>query len=163
MPTLAITYDRTGVSDRTAAMLASAVLQDFGIITPGDQSLVVNRSKVRRERAKMRSDLADANGSNHMITGLYFDGRKDKTLVNEKIEGKFHRKTVAEEHYSLIGEPGGIYIGHVSVQSSKAAKVVSKIVECLPEKTCDMTSLKAVGCDGTAISPFAMPKPIHFV
>ena len=56
LPSLTLACDRTGVSDRSAAIIASAVLQDFGVVTSDDKSFVVDRSKVRRERTKMRSE-----------------------------------------------------------------------------------------------------------
>lgn len=48
------------------------------------------------------------------MIGLYFDGRKDKTLYMEKgLDGVYRQKSRKEEHVSLIGEPGHNYIGHV--------------------------------------------------
>lgn len=52
LPTLARACDRHGVSDRCAAALASAVLQDFGVITPTDKSKVIDKNRIRRERKK---------------------------------------------------------------------------------------------------------------
>ena len=49
------------------------------------------------------------------ITGLYFDGRKDTTMVQVKeCDGKFHRKILTEEHISIISEPGSSYFGNIS-------------------------------------------------
>ena len=52
LPTLARECDRWGVSDRSAAALASAVLVDCGIIDAHDSSDVIDPSKIRRERQK---------------------------------------------------------------------------------------------------------------
>uniref|UniRef100_A0A6P7H0Q8 Uncharacterized protein LOC114348899 n=1 Tax=Diabrotica virgifera virgifera TaxID=50390 RepID=A0A6P7H0Q8_DIAVI len=58
LPSVAQACDRTGVSDRTAAIiLVSAALEDIGIITTEDSSKIVDRSKIRRERAKARFHL----------------------------------------------------------------------------------------------------------
>ena len=46
--------DRHGIYDRSAAAIASAVLQDFGLIDENNQDNVVDRSKVRRERSRKR-------------------------------------------------------------------------------------------------------------
>ena len=54
LSSLALACDRHGVSDRAAAGIASALLQDVGIIHEGDVSKVIDRSKVRRERCKRR-------------------------------------------------------------------------------------------------------------
>ena len=49
LPSLAKACDRTGVSDRAAAIIASSVLQDMGIVSPNDTSKVIDRSRIRRE------------------------------------------------------------------------------------------------------------------
>ena len=56
-PATALIADRTGTSDRTTALLASAVLQDYGAITEQDSSKTIDRSKIRRNRSKKRSEL----------------------------------------------------------------------------------------------------------
>lgn len=57
LPTLARECDRWGLSDRGAAAVSTALLQDLGIITEQETSSVIDRSKVRRERQKLRSQL----------------------------------------------------------------------------------------------------------
>jgi hypothetical protein len=88
LPTLARECDRWGVSHRSAAAIASAVLQDVGIIDDEDCISVIDPSKVRRERKKNRELLQD---NYHFaacgLQGLYFDGRKDKTRQQVMREG----------------------------------------------------------------------------
>ena len=92
LPSLAIACDRHGVSDRAAAGIVSAVLQDIGIIHSDD------RSKVRREHRKKRCAVRPEASST--INGLHFDGRKDRTMIQTKErDGKFNRKIIIEEHY----------------------------------------------------------------
>ena len=50
---LALACDRTGVSDRAAAIIASSVLKDVGIISSNDTSGVIDRSKLRRESGQL--------------------------------------------------------------------------------------------------------------
>ena len=81
---LASACDRHMVSGRSAAAIASAVLEDAGLISSEDQTQVIDRHKIRRERSKTRKD---AKSEEVKITSLYFDGRKDKTMeVNGKKE-----------------------------------------------------------------------------
>ena len=47
---LALACERTSVSDRSAALIASSVLEDFGVITAEEKSHVIDRSKIRRQR-----------------------------------------------------------------------------------------------------------------
>ena len=101
LPALAAACDRHGVSDRAVASLATAVLRDMQIISQNNPSQVIDRSKVRKERHKQREDLT--NDTTITLPGLYFDGRKDQTLVQEKMtDGKFHRQIITEEHVSIV-------------------------------------------------------------
>ena len=49
---LAMICERYQISDRAAAAIGSTTLKDFGIITDYDASLVIDRSKLRREHQK---------------------------------------------------------------------------------------------------------------
>lgn len=89
LPALARTSDRYGLSDRAAAAVASAVLQDLSVVIPDDSSHVIDRSKLRRERAKKRKYGIERNSV--VLVGLFLDGRKDKTVVNQKRGGKFYK------------------------------------------------------------------------
>ncbi|CAG5000463.1 unnamed protein product [Parnassius apollo] len=143
--------DRTGVSDRAAAIIASSVLKDVGIISTKDPSGVIDRSKLRRERTKVRSSLQDAD-RNKIIRGIYFDGRKDKSLVSIKKEGKFYRKRVTEDHYVILSEPGSDYFGHVTCELGTAKGIQSTIIRHLKMKSVDLNKIAVVGCDGTVVN-----------
>lgn len=71
---LSIICDRYGISDRAAAAVASAVLQDVKI-----NNEVIDKSKLRRARQKLRKETL-SQGQLDTIPALFFDGRKDKTL-----------------------------------------------------------------------------------
>jgi len=90
LPALAMACDRTGISNRSAATIASAILQDVGIISIDTKKNVIDRMKVRRARESKRLDLQKV--KNKKILGLYFDGRKDKTMVNRKEGTKYYRQ-----------------------------------------------------------------------
>ena len=99
LPSLAKASDRTGVSDRSAAVIATSVLHDVGIVSPTNTTDVIDQNKVRRERSKTCENLQQ-NDACFEIEGLFFDGRKDKTLKQVLGEDqKFHRKTLFEEHH----------------------------------------------------------------
>ena len=85
---------------------------------------------------------------NKPITAVYFDGRKDKTLVMST----GHRKSVIEEHISLLSEPDSEYIGHFSIDSGKANVIVKGILDFLEMKFDYHFALVAIGCDGTAVN-----------
>jgi hypothetical protein len=84
LPSLAAACDRTGISDRSGAFIASCVLHDFGLISPENTTKIIDRSKVRRERKRKRSLLQSSQSTNESLCSIYFDGRKDSTLMQEK-------------------------------------------------------------------------------
>ncbi len=86
------------------------------------------------------------------LHGLYFDGRKDETMVIKEINSKHFRKTEKEDHYSLIQEPGSKYIGHVSPTSGLSKDIASSIVSYLAKLGISFEELDVMGCDGTAIN-----------
>ncbi|GBM33192.1 hypothetical protein AVEN_251609-1 [Araneus ventricosus] len=109
-PNVAQACDRTSVSDRSTEILKNADLKDMGIIKKGDSSKVVDRSKIRRERIKTLSDLKRKNEGKHSSSeyDIYFDGRKDKTLIMVKEGERVARKNITEQHAVLISQPRSI-------------------------------------------------------
>lgn len=146
----ALTSDRFGLSDRATAAIASSVLQDFGIVTDVDHTKVIDKNKLRREKSVNRSELQMHNKDKHNpLQGLYFDGRKDNTLVVEKVNAKQFRRTIKEEHYSILKEPGSVYIGHVSPSSGTAQNIADSIISHLIDAGFSLDELDVIGCDGT--------------
>lgn len=149
-PSLALECDRHGVSDRAAAAVASAVLKDIGAVKKEDMSGVIDRSKIRRERHKMRQSLLM--DRELQLTSLYFDGRKDKTLIQEKKGAKYYKRTVTEEHITLVTEPGSAYVTHVCTESGDAESISNAILNALKSSRFDLSHLIAIGCDGTNVN-----------
>jgi hypothetical protein len=146
--------DRFGVSDRAAAALATAVLQDFGLVSESDQSKVIDKSKIRRERHKLRENLKDmrsGRAKEQQFTALYFDGKKDDTLMKRKEGGKCYTTTEKEEHYVLVSEPDSQYIAHVSPQSSKSKDVADSIMTKIKDLGVE-SELRVIGCDSANIN-----------
>lgn len=144
-----MTLDRYGISDRAGAAIVSATLQDIGLVTESDTSSVIDRSKIRRARAQTRSSGAAVNvleGDDSLIC-ISFDGRKDKTMLYEDNR----RKTVVEEHITLVKEPDSQYIGHITLATADALTISKKLYFYLALK-CDLKRIIAIGCDGTAVN-----------
>ena len=170
---LALACDRTGVSDRAAALISSSVLQDYGFITASSSNDVIDRSKIRRERSDSRRRNTDLDVCENEIESIYFDGRKDETLVNEKIGSTYHPKTKMEEHISIVSEPGNNFLGHVSVSRGTSQCISRAMLDFLSEKKIATESIKAIGCDGTAVNTgskggvirqleLKLEKPLHW-
>lgn len=113
LPKLASVCDRYGVSNRSAAAIASAVLQDVGLLSAEKNRLAIDKSKLRRARNKVRQNLQD-DLHQDVLESIFFDGRKDKTLLIEKKNGHSYRRVVVKEHISLIREPKSHYLGHTT-------------------------------------------------
>ncbi|KAJ8886922.1 hypothetical protein PR048_013136 [Dryococelus australis] len=87
-----------------------------------------------------------------VVSGIYFDGRKDKSVVQGKIGTKMYRRVQKEEHISLIHEPGGEYVGHLTLVKVTGIEIAKCILKYLEEANFDINQLQAIGCDGTAIN-----------
>ena len=64
--------DRFHVSDRACASVASAVLKNNGIIDEQNNELIIDRSKIKREREREIHNIQ----SFRVVSTLYFDGKK---------------------------------------------------------------------------------------
>lgn len=144
--TLSKTCDRYGVSDRAAAAIASAVLYDIKSNIP-----VIDKSKLRRERKKTRENIK----AQHIvlqIPALYFDGRKDKTLIIREKGGRHYRELIIEEHISMIKEPDSIYLGYIAPNSGTSKVIERTIVDYFLKEEIPFEPLMAIGCDGTNVN-----------
>src|SRR6218665_3854677 len=143
------------VSDRSAAVIATSVLHDLGLVSPIDRSKVINRSKIRRERRTNRKEL-QLNGDqfdHYGIEGIFFHGRKDQILTQVLgVDNKYHRKTLTEEHLSIVSEPGSSYFSHTTSQSGSSKDITESLVASLKEVNAKTQNIKVVGCDGTDVN-----------
>ena len=123
-PNLSLICERYQLSDRAGAAVANAVLQDLQKIVqiPALNSLLVDRSKLRRERKKFRQEALLKDEINiSEINAIYTDGRKDVTLVQDRNK----RKLVTEELYAVIGEPETLYLTHVTPENGKGRVIAN--------------------------------------
>ena len=147
LPNLAKEAYRNGVLDRAAALLATAVLDDFGLITKEDQSLVIEKNKLHRERSKFRKNLRiEKCHQNEAITNIYFDGRKVKTLTRTRQKEIWCGDIILEEHYVLVVEPSSAYLTHTTPISGKAIDRASSIFQFITGQGATDT-IYAIGCD----------------
>ena len=149
------TCDRFQIPDRAASALSSASLCDFEIATPEKTQLLIDKSKVRGERSKRRRVLQSSNCAlaSQSMQGLYFDSRKDKTLIQvTEQDGRLHQQTIREELISIVSEPESTYLDHVTPGSGKAKDIASEILDLLSKKSVDNKQIVAIGCDSTAVN-----------
>ncbi|GBN84912.1 hypothetical protein AVEN_243462-1 [Araneus ventricosus] len=112
----------------------------------------MDKHKIRREKQNVRAELC-SKSEEFPLQGLYLDGRKDDTLVVDLAHSKrFRRVKKREEHYSLIQEPGSVYIGHVTLISGSSEDIVTPIISYLSGRGISFEKLVVIGCDGTAVN-----------
>lgn len=147
---LARACDRFQLSDRSGAAIATSVLKDHGIVTDDNTALVIDRSKLRRERATHRDQIRkEEEILSDSLDGVYVDGHKDATNVILQANGKYYRRVELEEHYVVVGEPGEFYLTHVSPEDGKGKTIAQAIYTAL-EHTLLKEKLAVIGSDGTA-------------
>ena len=146
----AVVAQRYGISQRAAAHLSSSVLlaaNQAGMISPDisqkvPDCLVIDKSKIRREKIKTGSKLKEESRYEDSIRGLYFDSRKDEILT---VPG-----FIKEEHISLVAEPGSKYVGHVVTPWSHAQDECDSIYNYVTtELNGGFDAVVVMGCDGT--------------
>ena len=137
---------RYGVSPAAAAAIASGYLQDLisaGHLPAKMAYLACDPSKIARARkgAMARSTEKDKEKlQGEEITGIYFDGRKDKTraLVPDS-QGRMHPRIIKEEHVAVTVEPSGHYLTHFTPAPAqhpekpafKEAEALFEVLQCL--------------------------------
>ena len=87
----------------------------------GENANVIDKNKVTREKQKSRKQYMESNENANVIS-LYFDGRKDRTLLMEELGTKRIRREVIEEHVTVLAEPGSKYFGHFAPSRGNAKK-----------------------------------------
>lgn len=139
-----IVADRYRISSNAAALIATAALEDIGVINEGNSSCIIDRSKIRRSRNATREIQLAALNNNKDLYALFFDGRidKTKTYIDNKI------RVTKEDHISLVREPGSFYMGHVTVPSGHAKIIVQNIIEYFNTNSILFNQILAIGSDG---------------
>ncbi|GBM44763.1 hypothetical protein AVEN_164920-1 [Araneus ventricosus] len=154
-PTLARECDRYKISDKATASFASAVSQYIGIVNEGETSYVVDSNKILRQRRKLENAVAESTKltvSWSLLTGLYFDWRKDNTKMLIKKDTKYYPMTTKAEHYILVDEPSSVYLRHVTAAKGGAKAIKEAILNFFVSNNIQLNGLTVIGCDGTNIN-----------
>lgn len=144
----AMMCDRFGVHDRMGSALATALMEDLGVKDAHDNLVIMDKSKLRREREKWRQDALRKRYDGSNLISFSFDGRKNDALTVEKIDEKLHPRMVKEPHLVVLREPKSQLIGYTKLESETAASKVNKLIEFFQEKQLSLDSLIAICADG---------------
>ena len=122
------------------------------LITKEVSSKVVDHSKIRKERVKNCSLKKERQEKDPCLEYvMYFDGRKDKILIQIKEGKRGARKTITEEHVVLLLKPESKYVGHVTPVSSYSHNIRTSIFTFL-DKNVNISMVQAIDCDGTVVN-----------
>ncbi|GBL86267.1 hypothetical protein AVEN_131994-1 [Araneus ventricosus] len=156
------TLDRFDTSDRAGAAIVSTALQDVTFISESNVLNVVDRNKIRRGRTKARTTLLSQviKDYDHNQFGLYFDGRKDRTLSIEDNR----RIIIIEEHISLVKEPGSEYIGRVSRNATQQQGIRVQVLSLPPDDMMEERNQgsKELKSSGRAWKQISLPRLLPF-
>jgi len=170
---IALEADRYNVSNRAAAAIATATLIDFDVISRTSLTNVVDHHKVWRARKKLRTNLSEETSHNNNIQAIFFDGRKDQTLVKTKQFDKWYSKKEIEDHYVFVGEPGTQYLCHSTVEKGTGKSIGNEIRNLINDLE-QSSQIVALGSDSTAVNTGKysgaictvekeLQKPLHWI
>ena len=151
--------DRYNFSNRAVADIATAVLMDYGVIDPEDAFLAVDPKKVHRARNSGREkskEVFKQEWEEEPVTGIAFDGKKDKTLTFETDEnGKRFSRIKMESHLTVVSEPKGEFItsmSHNKIEDDeiKGAELEAKLLLDYTEENKMQDDLELAAGDSTA-------------
>lgn len=128
-------------------------MEDISITNSTNESpnIVIDKNKIRRERTKSRLNTTNQN-TVFQITSVYFDGKRDSTLIDEKRRNRIYREKIAEEHISVISKPDSKYVRHFTPGSGTARSIYSGILQLFTKQSLPLQPLVAIGCDGTNVN-----------
>lgn len=144
----AMMCDRFGVSDRAASCLATALFSDIGFKDENGEPIIMDKSKVARERIKSREYVRGRNSNESNLVAFSFDGRKNNALTMEEISGRYHPRMEKESHIVVLKEPGSQLLGYIKVDAENANTKQKKLCEFFEEKKLSLTNLIGICCDG---------------
>ena len=166
LPMVALVKMHHGISNRAVSELLTAYQLDMGRKDgTWDQSKIVDHNKIFRACKQTSRKMVDMRNRELATTtfngGLYYDGKQELTLVPKDIAKDGGRATVkkTEDHYVLLEQPGDYYICHLAAQSPeeeseerKAEIVAKQILQELRTRGVDVSTITALGCDGTPLN-----------
>ena len=116
LPKTCQALDRRGVSSEAGADIVNSFAEDMGLLTQENKmTMTVDRTKLARGRKAGRIKAQKqqiAEIGSKPVTSFYFDGKKDLTLTRVLKNGRPYQRSVIEDHYAMLEEPGSIFLGH---------------------------------------------------
>ena len=171
----AVASIRFGVSSTATAAIINGLLKDImkaGKLVEDKKNLICDSMKVfRAKECAMKYSRVEENFDceRNIITGIFVDGRKDKTLVliHDKTTGTFRKQIIKENHITVTEEPRGRYLTHYTPKhkseiSKPAKQCAIGLFDWLMERGKDL-NLQLIGSDTTNEMSGWKGGMLHFV
>lgn len=145
----AMMCDRFGISNRVASVLATNLFEDINYKDAKGNLVIMDKSKVAREKLKVREATLRKRNEPSTIIAFSFDGRKDESLSRELIEERYHTSIVKEPHLVVLSEPNSKFIGFVNLGNTETAvHKFEKLNEFFTAKGLSLDQLIGICSDG---------------
>lgn len=144
----AMMLDRLGISDRNGSAMGTSILKDFGVKDRRGNPVIVDKSKIRRERLKCRTKVMHRQYSSSTLVAFSFDGRKDDSLTREKIDKNYHYRMVKEPHLVILKEPNSHLLGYTKCEREDATSKVNYLMDFFGRKRISLDALIGICSDG---------------
>lgn len=136
---------RFSYSARGTAAIVNATLKTFKI------PIIIDKSKLQRAQKRTFEQMNEK--SIEFKGGLYYDSRKDETIIQTKQRSddgkmKSYRSTERQEHYSLVSQPNDLFMGFVTSENGGAKSGSEAILTFIKDKNIT-NDVNVLGSDGT--------------
>ena len=96
------------------------------------------------------------------VNGIGFDGCKDATLTIEKLNHKYYKSIVLQDHYVVTREPNNFYLNHFTTAPGKGIDVAHGLWQVI-QRTNLESKLTLVKADGTNVNTGCNNGAMHYL
>ena len=96
------------------------------------------------------------------MNGIGFDGCKDATLTIEKLNHKYYKSIVLQDHYVLTREPNNFYLNHFTTAAGKDIDVAHGLWQVIQGTTLE-SKLALVKADETNVNTGCNNGAMHYL
>ena len=141
--------ERYQLSVRAGAAIASSVLQNLGLVSEENRSMIIDYHKLRRERQKYHEEIRRQEENFSLVDGLYLEVAKmQHRFFLQGPNGKLYQSVQLNEHYTLVGELGTYYLTHLSPENGTGQTIPEVFMSIKDTELGE--KIKIVGTDGAA-------------
>ena len=135
----------------------------MNLITSNQRQNVIDKKKLRAEIAKLRKKIKEEEKIQfEQVSEIGFDGCKDATLTIGKLNRKYYKSVVVQDHYVVTEEPNNFYLNHFTPATGKGIDIAHGLWQVIQGTTLE-SKLILVKADGTNVNTGGNNGAIHYV